>query len=135
MDFRLLADPTFKVKKLLALRCSEYAAVFTPYHDNGLFANVLQAQFGVSTKAWLNQDVVLCSNCILMKKQFFLMIGTSAMIEYDWVGIEKVLQYCYIVGIYALVRRTVCEDYSGQHKNWNLPFWCFSGCRSVMHFF
>lgn len=49
------------------------------------------------------------------EKTVFFMIGTSAMIEYDWVGIEKVLQYCYIVGIYALVRRTVCEDYSGQH--------------------
>ena len=66
-----------------------------------------------------------------MKKQFFFMIGTSAY----WVGIEKVLQYCYIVGIYALVRSFFCEDYSGQHKNSNLPFWCFSGCRSVMHFF
>ncbi|CAK9026014.1 Hypothetical protein SCF082_LOCUS17317 [Durusdinium trenchii] len=30
------------VKKILALRCSDYASVSTPYHDNGLFANVLQ---------------------------------------------------------------------------------------------
>ena len=31
-----------EVKKLFKLRCSEYALVCTPYHDNGLFANVLQ---------------------------------------------------------------------------------------------
>ena len=30
------------MKKLLALQCSEYACVFLPFHDNGLFANVLQ---------------------------------------------------------------------------------------------
>ena len=33
---------TTQVKKILALRCSEYKAVFAPYHDNGLFANILQ---------------------------------------------------------------------------------------------
>lgn len=32
----------FQVKKILALRCTEYTAVFAPYHDNGLFANILQ---------------------------------------------------------------------------------------------
>ncbi|CAE7440744.1 kmo [Symbiodinium sp. CCMP2456] len=31
-----------QVKKLLALQGSAYSAVLTPYHDNGLFANVLQ---------------------------------------------------------------------------------------------
>eukprot|EP00438_Fugacium_kawagutii_P011511 Skav228310 [mRNA] locus=scaffold4453:46197:51698:+ [translate_table: standard] len=30
------------VKKILALQCTEYQAVFAPYHDNGLFANILQ---------------------------------------------------------------------------------------------
>ena len=33
-----------EVKKLLALQGTEYSAVLTPYHDNGLFANVLQAR-------------------------------------------------------------------------------------------
>ncbi|CAE7245669.1 kmo [Symbiodinium pilosum] len=30
------------VKKLLTLQSTDYSAVLTPYHDNGLFANVLQ---------------------------------------------------------------------------------------------
>ena len=66
--------------------------MFTPYHDNGLFANVLQAQFWEKTKAWLKQDVVLCEACNPHEKHIG-MIGISAMIEYDWLGIEKILQY------------------------------------------
>ena len=60
--------------------------MFTPYHDNGLFANVLQAQFWEKTKAWLKQDVVLCEACNPHEKHIG-MIGISAMIEYDWLQV------------------------------------------------
>ena len=36
-------DLVLQAKKLLALQGSAYSAVLAPYHDNGLFANVLQA--------------------------------------------------------------------------------------------
>ena len=48
--------------------------------------------FGKKTKAWLKQDVVLCEACNPHEKHIG-MIGISAMIEYHWLGIEKILQY------------------------------------------
>ena len=44
---RIGQDLAIQVKKLLALQGSAYSAVLTPYHDNGLFANVLQASRAV----------------------------------------------------------------------------------------